>query len=38
VPDASSATGGYEPLFLASPFPGEEEKPMPCGWKVVGEF
>jgi hypothetical protein len=37
VPDASSVTGGFEPLFVPSPFQGEEDRPMPCGWKVVGE-
>jgi hypothetical protein len=25
----------FEPLFLPSPFPGDEEL-FPCGWKVAG--
>jgi hypothetical protein len=36
VPNPSNTTTfGFEPLFLPSPFPGDEE-PFPCGWKVAG--
>jgi hypothetical protein len=37
VPDPQRVDGGFEELFLPSPFEDEEDKPMPCGWKVNGE-
>jgi hypothetical protein len=39
VPDPESiSNGGFEELYLPSPYEGEEKKPMPCGWKVNGEL
>jgi hypothetical protein len=32
------SNGGFEELYLPSPYEGEENKPMPCGWKVNGEL
>jgi hypothetical protein len=34
VPAPKAKYGGFEPLFIPSPFSGEEEDPLPCGWKV----